>query len=575
MASLDFELQCLLRLLTSLVCGALVGLERERGHRPAGLRTHTLVCVGSCLVMITSFWAMERYGLAIDPTRMGAQVISGIGFLGAGTIIKAGRDVRGLTTAACLWMVACVGLAAGAGYYLGSLGATALVLVTLHLFKWLESRLARNRPRGCACAVHAPRLIQKEGTALRAVIVGAGASGLLAAHTLACLGAQVTLAERYDRMGRKLLATGNGRCNLTNLRALPDAYHGTGKALALNALATIPPQALIDHFETLGLRCREEGDGRVYPASGQAAAVLDVLRLACQRAGVDVRCGQAVTGLTHGDAGFTAALAGGETFHADRVLVTTGGKAAPKLGSDGSGYALLTAFGHTLCPCAPALTPLRCNAPSLRPLKGLRVRAEATLLAEDRALAAQRGEVLFTDYGLSGIAVMGLARHVTPALAKGQKVWVRLNLSALTLNRSPGEEVSARCALFGSQPAADLFTGLLPRRVGEALISAARIPLDTPCAHVPPDRQQGLAALLTDWRLPVTGTLGFDQAQVTAGGIDGRQFEPATLASLLQPGLYAAGEVLDVDGDCGGLNLHFAFASALLAARAMGGKGTL
>ncbi len=156
MLDIHAELIGALRLLLALVCGALIGLERERGHRPAGLRTHTLVCVGSCLVMFCSFWAVEKYGSGGDPLRMGAQVISGIGFLGAGTIIKAGRDVRGLTTAACLWIVACIGLAIGAGYYIGSVMATALTLGTLYVFKLAERRMdytlfelhlrARNEP---------------------------------------------------------------------------------------------------------------------------------------------------------------------------------------------------------------------------------------------------------------------------------------------------------------------------------------------------------------------------------------------------------------------------------------------
>lgn len=141
MLNLSIELQGILRLLLSLLCGALIGLERERGHRPAGLRTHMLVCVGACLVMVTSFWAVEKYGLSGDPLRMSAQVISGIGFLGAGTIIKAGRDIRGLTTAACLWIVACIGLAIGVGYYVGGLAVTGLILLTLHIFKIAERKI--------------------------------------------------------------------------------------------------------------------------------------------------------------------------------------------------------------------------------------------------------------------------------------------------------------------------------------------------------------------------------------------------------------------------------------------------
>jgi len=402
-------------------------------------------------------------------------------------------------------------------------------------------------------------------------VIGGGAAGLMAAVAAAEAGATVTVLERCDRVGRKLLATGNGRCNLTNLRARASHYHSVhsgGAALAGEVLAAVPPLAALAVFESLGLRWREEDEGRVYPYSGQASAVLDVLRLACDRLGVAVRCGQAVRALAPTPEGFSLSLANGEVLSAGRVIVAAGGKAAPRLGSDGGGYALLTALGHRLTPCYPALVQLRCDHAGLRTLKGLRLRAEVTLFVDRAPVRAERGEVLFTDYGLSGIAALSLAREAGFALAQGRTVHVRLALLPECDDVEPTSLIRDRRALFAGVPAGQFAAGMLPRRIGEALCLAAGIPLQLPFGRVTDAQAGALAALLGDWRFPVTGLQPFESAQVTAGGIDAQDFDPSTMESLLAPGLYAAGEVLDVDGDCGGFNLHFAWASGLLAGRA-------
>ena len=406
----------------------------------------------------------------------------------------------------------------------------------------------------------------------RVAVVGGGAAGLMAAVTAAQAGAKVTVLERCDRVGRKLLATGNGRCNLTNLRARASNYHSirpAGAALAGEVLAGLPPPGLLAVFESLGLLWREEDEGRVYPRSGQAAAVLDVLRLACDRLGVETRCGQTVRDLKQTPDGFALSLAGGSAsaLSAGRVIVAAGGRASPHLGSDGGGYALLTALGHALTPCYPALVQLRCAREGLQALKGLRVQAEATLFVDGVPIRAEVGEVLFADYGLSGIAALSLARDVGPALAGGRAAYVRLALLPGDDDGARASLVRRRRALFSGVPAGQFATGMLPRRIGEALCRAAGIPPQFPLGGLADTQADALAALLGDWRFPVTGLQPFDSAQVTAGGIDARDFHPSTMESRLVPGLYAAGEVLDVDGDCGGFNLHFAWASGLIAGR--------
>jgi len=272
-------------------------------------------------------------------------------------------------------------------------------------------------------------------------------------------------------------------------------------------------------------------------------------------------------------AGFALSLAGGSALSAGRVIVAAGGRASPRLGSDGGGYALLTGLGHRLTPCYPALVQLRCGHAGLRALKGLRVQAEAALLVDHAPVRAERGEVLFTDYGLSGIAALSLSRDAGPALAANRhNIHVRLALLPDEDGEARASLIRRRRALFSDIPAGQFAAGMLPRRIGEALCRDAGIPFEKlPFGRLTDAQADALAALLGDWRFPVTGLRPFEDAQITAGGIDAKDFSPSTLESLLAPGLYAAGEVLDVDGDCGGFNLHFAWASGLIAGRAAGG----
>jgi len=409
----------------------------------------------------------------------------------------------------------------------------------------------------------------------RVAVIGGGAAGLMAAIAAAQAGARVTVLERGDRVGRKLLATGNGRCNLTNLHARPCHYHSVhsaGARLAGQLLDRYPPQAVLAVFEGLGLLWREEEDGRVYPRSGQASAVLDVLRFACDRLGVETRCGQEVRALAQTPGGFALSLADGQVLVAGRVIVAAGGKASPRLGSDGGGYGLLTALGHALTPCYPALVQLRCATAGLQALKGLRAQAQATLYIDHAPVRTEGGEALFTEYGLSGIAVLSLAREVGPALAAGREVHIGLALLPERDEAARACLIRQRRTLFSDIVAGQFATGMLPRRIGEALCLAAEIPLQLPFGGVTDAQTDALATLLGDWRMIVTGLQPFENAQVTAGGIDAKGFDPATMESLLVPGLYAAGEVLDVDGDCGGFNLQFAWASGLLAGRTAGGE---
>ncbi len=389
------------------------------------------------------------------------------------------------------------------------------------------------------------------------LVIGGGAAGLTAAICAARQGAKVTVLEKMDRVGKKILATGNGRCNVMNVGPLK--YHG-GEAFAKEVLTHADVRRVAAFFDSLGLNLREEEDGRVYPASGLASSVLDVLRLGCARHGVETVCGMAVSRIEKLN-GSWLAFAGDKQYTADAVIVAGGGKAAPKLGSDGSAYALLTSKGHRLISPRPAITQLKTETEPIRGLNGIRAQAEVWLTRRDTILQREKGEILFTEYGVSGVAAMQLARD-----AAGATLHICL-LPAFNMEETDlFPALLRRAELFFDAPLEQYFSGWLHVRLGMAIMKRAGIgPLSRLCASLSSREISALASFMVDFPLAITGVQGFDSAQVTAGGIDTRDFDPATMASRLASGLYAVGEVLDVDGDCGGFNLLFAWAGGILA----------
>ena len=259
-----------------------------------------------------------------------------------------------------------------------------------------------------------------------AIIIGGGASGLIAACALALRGRRVVLLEKQARVGRKLLSTGNGRCNLTNLRAGAGDYHGARQA-AQAALRAWPPKRVLGFFEGIGIPCSADEAGRVYPMSHQAASVLDALRLCCDENGVETRVDFRVVKLEKRGKDFTAMSDDGQAVSGRCALVCTGGLAAPKLGASGEGYRLLEGFGHSVSPRFPAIAALKTPPEAVRGLKGIRAEGEIALISEGEVLRIEAGEVLFAENGVSGIAAMQLARQVNEVLRAGKRCEARLN----------------------------------------------------------------------------------------------------------------------------------------------------
>ena len=396
-----------------------------------------------------------------------------------------------------------------------------------------------------------------------ALIIGGGACGLAAACELARRGRRAAILEKQARVGRKLLSTGNGRCNLTNLRARAADYHGSRQA-AQAALRAWPPAKVAAWFEAIGVPCAPDAEGRVYPMSRQAASVLDALRLFCDERGVHTLTDFAVTRLERCPGGFRAVGTDGREVRARTALVCAGGLAAPKLGACGDGYGLLEGLGHRVTPRFPAVAALKTPTQALRGLKGVRAEGAIALRGGGAVEREERGEILFTDYGVSGIAAMQLARRANELLRAGERCDALLNFAPDW--ERPADALCARARLLPKRALADFLTGVVPRALGQALAKDAGLELSAPAGELTRAKCAALAARLTGWALPVLGTQGFDQAQVTAGGADLKDFDIRTMQSLRAPGLFAAGEVLDVDGDCGGFNLQWAWSSALMAA---------
>jgi predicted Rossmann fold flavoprotein len=391
-------------------------------------------------------------------------------------------------------------------------------------------------------------------------VIGGGASGLAAAIAAAQAGAAVTVLERLPRVGKKLLLTGNGRCNLANRDRSPAHYHGTVPQ-ANRILAGFDPEAW---FREMGLLIRSDSEGRCYPRSMTAASVLDALRIRATQCGAETLCDTRVTDILPQKQGFllrSDTSSGARELRFDSVIAACGGSAAPSCGTDGSLRPVLERLGHRVVRPLPALCPIPVQSPHLKALKGLRVRCAVTARCGDRALKTESGELQFTETALSGICIFNLSRL---AAVHGRSLTLSVDLLPELDAQAVGTLLRTLLTQRGDQPAGDLLTGLLPRRIGEVLLRSCGISVSAPADAMPQQAFGALAGMLRAWEFPVAGLAGFAQAQVAAGGISG-QSSPRNLESKRCPGLFFCGELLDLDGDCGGYNLTWCWASGQTA----------
>lgn len=399
---------------------------------------------------------------------------------------------------------------------------------------------------------------------MRVLVIGGGAAGMMAALTAAENGHAVTLLERQGRVGRKLMATGNGRCNLTNHHVSPAHYHGETPDFCRHALAAFDVGSTLLYFAGLGLLTTAEDSGRVYPFSNMAGSVLDVLRFALENSGIDLHTGCVVTGIKKKGNTFLVRTESGEEFTADRVILAAGGAAGGKVGGVMDGYQLAKGLGHHRTALYPSLVQIRTDPTYPRALKGVKAEAAVTVRRGDDTLAQNRGEVLFTEYGVSGPVIFDISRT---AATGGDGLTVTLDLFPDWAPREALDWLRQRRQSAGDREAGTLLTGALHSRLGQMVCKAAGF-TNQRAAGLSDGDLRRIAAQAKGFALPITGVCGFDQAQVTAGGLRCGEFDPRTMESRLVPGFYACGEVLDIDGDCGGYNLQWAWSSGRAAGAA-------
>ena len=399
------------------------------------------------------------------------------------------------------------------------------------------------------------------------LIVGGGASGLMAGICAAREGAEVTILEHMDRVGKKILSTGNGRCNMTNLTMRPECYRSSQKQFPMKVLDRFSVWDTLTFFDELGIETKNR-NGYIYPNSDQASSVLDALRMETEHLKIRVVTNCHITELkAKGRRHFEAKTDQG-MFQADRLILATGSKAAPASGSDGSGYALAKSFGHRVIKPLPALVQLRCEGKFFKQLAGVRCDAVVKIKnSQGKVLAADQGEVQLTDYGISGIPTFQVSRFAAVALDQKEKITAVLDFLPSKSMKEITGFLKNRAQLLSYRKTEDYLTGLLNKKLGAVLLKLSGIPAELPVSKITGAQLERLARMLKEFEVPVTATNAFEQAQICCGGVDTREIHAETMESKLVPGLYLTGELLDVDGICGGYNLQWAWSTGAVAGR--------
>lgn len=402
------------------------------------------------------------------------------------------------------------------------------------------------------------------------IIIGGGASGLMAAIAAARQGADVTILEHMDRVGKKILSTGNGRCNMTNLKMRQECYRSNQPQFPMKVLDKYSVWDTLTFFDEIGIVTKSKG-GYIYPNSEQAAAVLDVLRFEAEDLGITIRCGCEVSQIRkNGRKGFQVMIENGPALRCEALILATGSKAAPATGSDGSGYELAKRFGHSIIRPLPALVQLRCAEKDYKQFAGVRCEAALRLYVDDTVRASEEGELQITDYGISGIPVFQISRFASVALAEQSRVKVIIDYLPSKSMTDTRKFLQARKSRYAKRDCGDFLTGVLNKKLAQVLMKRAGIAPAQKVTNLTPELLEALVKQLKSFETMITATNSFEQAQVCCGGVNTREIRPDTMESKLVPGLYLTGEMLDVDGICGGYNLQWAWSTGMIAGSCAG-----
>jgi hypothetical protein len=403
-------------------------------------------------------------------------------------------------------------------------------------------------------------------TKKQVIVIGGGAAGMIAAIAAGRRGAEVTILERNPRVGKKILATGNGRCNFTNIFADYSHYYGHNPKFSNRILADFTVDDTIRFFEKLGIEHKVEDAGKVFPMSDQASSILDVLRYELNETGITVISEAYVKNITRKKAGFTIELANGQACRGERVIIAAGGKAMPASGSDGNGFALAARLGHNVTSIFPALVQLMLDGPFFKRIDGVKFVGTAEIIHNNKSLAKDKGDILFANYGVSGPPVLQLSRKAGELLNQGQEAYLKITIMDMMAEEEVRKLIRKRFQLNPHKPVDFSFVGLINKRLIPVILAEAGIKdLKCPVVALSAQEQDKITRILTDWRFKIRGTKSWASAQVTAGGVNTREINENTMESKLVKGLFFAGEILDIDGQCGGFNLQWAWSSGFIA----------
>ncbi|MFZ3131833.1 MAG: NAD(P)/FAD-dependent oxidoreductase [Desulfosporosinus sp.] len=398
------------------------------------------------------------------------------------------------------------------------------------------------------------------------IVVGGGAAGMTAAISARRLGADVTILERNLRVGKKILATGNGRCNFTNVFADITCYHGNNPKFAYSALAYFTIDDTIRFFEKLGIEHKVEDLGKVFPMSDQASSILDVFLYELNELGVNIICDACVKDINRKKDKFIIELENGKVYLGDRVIIAAGGKAMPSSGSDGRGYGLAISLGHTITDIFPALVQLKLEGSFFKRIEGVKFVGTAEIIDNNKSVAKERGDILFANYGVSGPPILQISRKAGELLHEGKEVHLKINIMDKLSKGELSKLICKRFQISLNKPVDFSLVGLINKRLIPVVLTEAGIhDFKRPVGNLSAQEREGIIDILRDWRFKIRGTRSWPSAQVTAGGVDTNEIDQNTMESKTVKGLFFAGEIMDIDGSCGGYNLQWAWSSGFIA----------
>ena len=393
-------------------------------------------------------------------------------------------------------------------------------------------------------------------------VIGGGASGLMAAITAKKSGKEVVILERKDRILKKVLITGNGRCNITNVNANISNYFGKNISSVENILNRFTPQDTMDFFYGLGIVCNEENRGKVYPLSGQASSVVDALRFEAEKLGIKIETEFYVRKIEKDGFKFKIYSEDRKKIEAGRVILAAGGQSYPELGSNGSGFELAKELGHSVTKLSPSIVQLKTEKNQVKGLQGIKTDVAVTAYGDNKKICTYDGELLFTDYGISGNVVFNIS-FVMPLY---KNVEFEIDFMEKFDYNELYEMLKERKKIMSHLTMENYFNGMINKKLGQFLSKVSGIEkLSKPVKDLSDSDIRKLCTVLKKYRVKILETTGFKNAQVTAGGVSLDEVNTETLESKIVKGLYFSGEVLDVYGECGGFNLQWAWASGYIA----------